>query len=69
MGAGLPGDEYPDLESGARIMAIKDGFVYLESPEMVVLLSLETWEVHKLFPKTFCIFHYDSCIHCKRSLL
>jgi hypothetical protein len=63
-------DEHPDLlEHGTRIMAIEDGFVYLDSSYMLISLSLETWEVQKLFPKTFCIFHYNSCIQGHRCLL
>ncbi|KAL6615530.1 hypothetical protein ACP70R_037800 [Stipagrostis hirtigluma subsp. patula] len=41
------------LRETMDVLAIKDGFVYLASSEMVLSLCLETMELEKLFPRAF----------------
>ncbi|CAL4962760.1 unnamed protein product [Urochloa decumbens] len=50
-----------DLPVNNRIMqvvAIEDGFVYLATSEMVLVLCLETMKLEKLFPRSFRSHHF-----------
>ena len=41
-----------------QVMAIEDGFVYLTTSEMVLVLCLETMKLEKLFPRSFRAHHF-----------
>ncbi|CAO2183412.1 unnamed protein product [Urochloa humidicola] len=51
-----------DLPVNNRIMqvvAIEDGFVYLATSQMVLVLCLETMKLEKLFPRSFRAHHFQ----------
>ncbi|TVU01020.1 hypothetical protein EJB05_53539, partial [Eragrostis curvula] len=51
-------DDPPENDDVLRLMAIENGFAYLVTSKMVLSLCIETMEIEKLFPRSFCYIDY-----------